>query len=336
MKAKQITIAQFGKLLPYLPLYVAQRRGFFKKEGLQVNIINAHGDEKTWDMVTNGDAQFGVADPLLMVEKQDVKGVIIAGLVQRSPNYGIAKNNTYSMESMKDFAQKTIAVFKSPSTSFALIQRICSECEVAKIDKPKVKEIDPRSLLGSLNDPDVDVVLLVEPSATIAELDGGYRVFIGPKYFKERILFSGIFSTADYVHRNPEITQGLVSAIENSLKMIHDRHLEAVKVAREEFPEFTNVIAVEMATLRLIADNIFPTHATIEEMDWDRLMHIRCCDMSMHFFGDYVDNNFAINARKRSSSAMGLLMESTEVKPRIPFTGISIDIKNILRNWFKY
>jgi hypothetical protein len=104
--------------------------------------------------------------------------------------------------------------------------------------------------LGSLNDPDVDLVLLVEPSATIAELDGGHRVFIGPKYFKERILYSGIFSTADYVHRNPEITQGLVSAIENSLRMIHVRHLEAVKVAREEFTEFTNIIAVEMATLR--------------------------------------------------------------------------------------
>ncbi|MBA4027179.1 MAG: hypothetical protein C0473_02955, partial [Cyanobacteria bacterium DS3.002] len=62
-KAKPITIAQFGHVFLYMPLYVAVRKGFFKEEGLDVRLVSTGGDEKTFTAVITGNAQFGVSDP---------------------------------------------------------------------------------------------------------------------------------------------------------------------------------------------------------------------------------------------------------------------------------
>ncbi len=61
--SRKITIAQFGDLLLYMPLYVAADENLFSKRGLHVEIISTGGDDKTYAAVLSGGAQFGVADP---------------------------------------------------------------------------------------------------------------------------------------------------------------------------------------------------------------------------------------------------------------------------------
>ncbi|MDB9509157.1 ABC transporter substrate-binding protein [Microcystis aeruginosa CS-338/01] len=60
---QKITIAQFGDVFIYAPLYIAIDAGFFQKQGLDVSLISTGGDEKTWAAVISGNASFGVADP---------------------------------------------------------------------------------------------------------------------------------------------------------------------------------------------------------------------------------------------------------------------------------
>ena len=57
-KLKPITIAQFGHVFLYMPLYVALDAGFFKEQGLEVKLVSTGGDEKTFTAVSTGNAQF--------------------------------------------------------------------------------------------------------------------------------------------------------------------------------------------------------------------------------------------------------------------------------------
>src|ERR1700674_1418589 len=50
-QATPIAICQYGDLLIYLPLYIAQDQGYFNKEGLDVKFINGGGDDKTYAAV---------------------------------------------------------------------------------------------------------------------------------------------------------------------------------------------------------------------------------------------------------------------------------------------
>ena len=86
----KVTIAQPSQSLSFSPVLIADKKGFFKDAGLDVEIVNAGSGSKAAAAVIGGSAQVGASDLGDMVgaaEKgQDVK--IFAGLVSR-PTVGI-------------------------------------------------------------------------------------------------------------------------------------------------------------------------------------------------------------------------------------------------------
>ena len=70
---KEITIAQWGqeKYLIYLPLYVAIEKDFFAAEGLKVSLKFTGNDDQTFAAVIQGDADFGVGDPIFTAISQE-------------------------------------------------------------------------------------------------------------------------------------------------------------------------------------------------------------------------------------------------------------------------
>ena len=81
----KVTIAQPSQSLSFSPVLIADKKGFFKDAGLDVEIVNAGSGSKAAAAVIGGSAQVGASDLGDMVgaaEKgQDVK--IFAGLVSR-------------------------------------------------------------------------------------------------------------------------------------------------------------------------------------------------------------------------------------------------------------
>src|SRR5579871_627825 len=86
-----ITICQYGDLLIYLPLYIAQEQGFFRKEGLDVKFINGGGDDKTYAAVASGAAQFGVSDPTFtaIAREKGQPGVVVGTVVAGATYWGV-------------------------------------------------------------------------------------------------------------------------------------------------------------------------------------------------------------------------------------------------------
>jgi NitT/TauT family transport system substrate-binding protein len=79
---QKITIAQFGHVFLYMPLYVAVRNKYFEHEGLDVTLVSTGGDEKTFTAVSSGNAQFGVADPVFtaVARERGQGGKVVASL----------------------------------------------------------------------------------------------------------------------------------------------------------------------------------------------------------------------------------------------------------------
>ncbi len=94
-KTTPITIAQFGHVFLYMPLYVAQDRGFFTEEGLNANFVSTGGDEKTFTAVSAGNAQFGVSDPVFaaIARERGQGGKVVASIVTGTPFWIITYKN---------------------------------------------------------------------------------------------------------------------------------------------------------------------------------------------------------------------------------------------------
>src|SRR5271157_1767260 len=89
---QHLSIVQFGNFFLYLPLYVAQNKGYFAQQGLQVKIINTGGDDKSWASVLSGDAQFSVSDPTFIAvsAQRGESGKVLASIVNGVPFWGVA------------------------------------------------------------------------------------------------------------------------------------------------------------------------------------------------------------------------------------------------------
>ena len=327
----EVRIAQPGKFLGYLPVYFADHKGYFDQQGLAVKFLNAYGDHSTWDMVAQGHAEFGIADPLLMLDSTQPRGLVVASVVQRAGIYGLTRHTDFVVSSSTDFSGKRLAAFEAPSTSFALANHIRLECVQCGVAAPEIIQIKFTSELGYIDRPDIDVVLMTEPSATIAELGGARRVYNASAHFGD-LLVTALFSTAEYVAKHRELTQSLVSGIQRSMSSIHADHLEALRMAGKRFPELPP-IAVELGTLRLIADGVIPDRTTVSEEGWYRLRTLRDRKSPMPSIHDYVDQGFAIRAWENAQEGEpGLLI----LRPT--FMGVGFDaliLFRILRRWFR-
>ena len=321
---KKIKISQFGKVLVYLPLYIAQQKGYFNRRGLDVEIVDAHGDYSTWSAVAGGECDFGVADPLLMVDDEQVQGVVVAAMLERAVMYALSPRPQRVLTKPEDFSGKTIAVYSAPSTSFALLKNISRACESRGLPAISIVKIEFSTELGHLHQMDIDAVLMTEPYATLAGISGSHMIFDGSKYFGE-VLITGLFTRREYREEQPDVVLAVVEAIGEALKFLHSDHLGSAAIAKEVFPD-AEPIAIELGTIRLIADRVFPKDCIVSPRCWYALRQIWADSSKIPLVGKYVDNTFAVSASRQPLPRL----EVFELKPGL--WGFRVDLKALWRN----
>ncbi|MEH7130571.1 ABC transporter substrate-binding protein [Neobacillus drentensis] len=119
-KEKTQPLKKFSVVLDWTPntnhtgLYVAKEKGFFKKEGLDVDIIMP-GEAGADQLVASGKAQFGVGyqEAITQARIQGVPLVSIAAVIQHNTS-GFASPVGKQIQSPKDFEGKTYGGWGSP------------------------------------------------------------------------------------------------------------------------------------------------------------------------------------------------------------------------------
>jgi ABC-type nitrate/sulfonate/bicarbonate transport system substrate-binding protein len=116
-------------------LYVAQEKGYFEEEGLDVEIIMP-GEAGADSIVASGKAEFGVGyqEGVTQARVQDVPLVSIAAVIQHNTS-GFASPADKNIETPKDFEGKTYGGWGSPVEEAVMASLMKQEnADVAKVD----------------------------------------------------------------------------------------------------------------------------------------------------------------------------------------------------------
>jgi NitT/TauT family transport system substrate-binding protein len=302
---EKVVVCQFHQCVQYLPLYLAEAKGFFRKRGIAVEINSAFGDHRAWEEVRNGNAHFGLADPLMMLPDDSLKGKIIASIVAKVSMDGITRKPMAPLKAITDLKGLVVAVYERPSSAFMIAQFMQCTVEAAG-GSLTVAEMKPGNELSYLDDGSVDIVFLTEPQATAATDAGAHRVFVSSRIFGPCVL-SGIFTTERLIRENRDLVRRFVESIEESLRFIRTNAPGTLQIAASIFPASRN-FTTERAILRLLAESVLAKHTTVLEECWHRLLRIRHGPTSHLFrFSDFVDNSFADDAVRRFDGKKGAL-----------------------------
>ena len=269
---ENVKVAQFADVFLYMPLYLADGKGFFKEQGLSVDIISTGGDDKTFAAVISGNVQFGIADPtfVAIARAKGQPGKVIASIVNGVPFWGVTKNaKVPEIEDPKQLKGFTVATFPSPSTAFTLQKKMFEDAGL----KPQIKQAAFGALLPLLEVGQADIALELEPNVSTA-VKGGARVVYSMAEMYGDFAITGVTTSDKLIAENPELVQKFVNAIQQAESYAHSNIDETVAFALQRFPNLDPVI-VKQSLKRVIDSNTFPKSTLISEEAWKKACQLR-------------------------------------------------------------
>lgn len=294
---RKITIAQYGDVFLYAPIYIAKEAGFFRKKGLDVSLVSTGGDDKTWAAVISGSASFGVADPTFVAisETRGQPGKVIASIVNGVPFWGITLRQAIQpFKGPKDLNNYTVATFPSPSTAFTLQRKMFMQAGLT----PKIHEGAFGTLMAMLRSGQADIALELEPNVSQAEVDGAHIVYSMQDIYGD-FAITGLTATPELLSRDPELARNVVCGVQMALDYARKQPDASLKILQQRFPEVKPEIA-KSALSRLVQTGIVPTDAVVQSSAWDKAIALRTevGDLKApKAMSSYVDNQFSAWAK---------------------------------------
>ncbi len=285
--SKSVTIAQFGHVFLYMPLYVAMRKGYFAKNGLDVKLVSTGGDEKTFTAVSTGNAQFGVADPTFaaIARERGQGGKVVASVVSGTPFWVISYSNKFGYSTNSNvLGGARVATYSAPSTSYAVMKQLLQNNGNAI--PATIVQGAFGTLLPMLKADKADLAMEIEPVVSTA-IENGAHVVYEPKVGE--FAFTGLTVSDAYCKEHPEKIQAAVNALDQAMQYIHNDPVGAAAVAHEEFPE-CSALVIKVALDRLRASKTVPLSPMLNLEAWTNAINLRREIGDIEGPGSYDDN----------------------------------------------
>ena len=272
-KVTEVVVAQWGteKYLIYLPVYIAQEKGFYEKEGINITIDFSGNDDQVFAKVLRGDAHFGIGDPIFTAvsRQRGADGLVIASIVDRVALWGVSKSDK-KITNNSDFSHLRIGTFPSPSTTYTLLEDTLKSKDVIGAS---IVQIPIGNELALLESGAADLVMLLEPGASIAESKGYNIVTSFPKVWGE-FAFTGLTSTESVISKNPTLGIKMITALQSAVDFAHNNSEGAIEVAIKLFPNLDKKIIVNAVT-RMLADETIPKSVKVKKENWKKSIEVR-------------------------------------------------------------
>ena len=229
-KAK-VTLGVGGKpLLYYLPLTIAERRGFFKDEGLEVEINDFGGGAKSLQALIGGsvDVVTGAYEHTIRMQakSQDIQAVCELG---RFPAIviGVKTEKAGEIKTIADFKGKKVGVTAPGSSTAITMQYALVKAGMRPNDVAFIGVGGGAGAVAAMQKGEIDAISHLDPVIAKLEGDGAIKVLIDTRTEAgTKDLFGGsnpaavVYLKKDFIAQSPNTTQRLVNAHVKALKWL--------------------------------------------------------------------------------------------------------------------
>jgi len=209
LEKQKVTLAVGGKtLFYYLPLTIAERKGYFKDEGLDVQIVDFPGGAKSLEALIGGSADV-VSGAYEHTINMQARGQPIVAIALQGRYNGIVlavnKSKAAQVKSVKDLKGMKVGVTAPGSSTNMMVSSLLAKSGL----RP-----DDVSFIG------VDAISNLDPVINKLETDGDVQVLIDTRTAKGmKEVYGGdyhagcIYVTAAWLKKNPNTAQAIVNAM---------------------------------------------------------------------------------------------------------------------------
>ncbi len=242
-KLTNVKVAEVAHTIFYAPSYVALEKGFFKDEGLDIQLVLTPGADKVTSAVLSGDVDIGFcgSEASIYVYNSNTKDYIVsfAGLTKRDGAFLVSRKK-YDNFTLEDLKGKYVIGGRKGGMPEMTFEYTLKENNISKNELTIDTSVEFAAMGGTFISGVGDFVTLFEPSATQLENEGyGYVVaYIGE--YGGSVPYTAYNAKKSYIKNNPEIIQKFTNAINKGLDFVWNNDEEIVaKTIVNQFPDLT-------------------------------------------------------------------------------------------------
>lgn len=263
-----------GTLPAFGPWMLAQAKGYYKAEGLDVKFVAGRGGVDVAKQVGAGNAVIGgaIGDTPIIARAQGipVKAVAVLGsgsLMQ------LVSNKEDRIESPRELKGKTVTVISYTDTGYYALLGMLSKAGLTKNDV-NIQAAGPAGVWQQFAAKKASAMAAV-PDWTVSAMEAGVQVDIIPAdvYFKS--MAQAIVASDDTIQKNPQLIQKLVRATLKGMRDIMANPKEAAKVYVEHVPAHKGKEASIEKTFALYNKYVYANQKVPGLMDEARLAELQ-------------------------------------------------------------
>ena len=232
LEKPKVAIAVGGKpAFYYIALTIAERKGYFKDEGLDVEISDFAGGSKALQAVVGGSSDV-VSGAWENTIDQQPKGLNLQGFVKmgRYPaiTVGVVKAKAASYKSPKDLKGMKIGVTAPGSSTNRVVQHLMVTGGLKSDDASFIGVGTSSGVIAAAKSGEIDAVSNIDPVITMMEKSGDLVVIADTRTEEgTRKVFgfsdlpaAALYAPIDFIKKNPNTVQALTNAMVRALQWL--------------------------------------------------------------------------------------------------------------------
>ncbi len=282
----KITISEVTHSLFYAPMYIAKEKGFFKEEGLDIDIITSPGADKVMASLLSKDATIGLMGPEASIyvynNGQKDYAVNFAQLTRTDGSFllGRDKNEIFTYDNLKG---KTIIGGRQGGMPEMVLEYILKEkgYSITRNGKDLSKDINIRTdiafdvMTAAFVNGEADYVTAFEPNATELEMmNKGYILSSLGEELNTSIPYTCFSILKSNLETKKEQIRKFVKAIEKALSytLNHEAN-ELVPLLKKDFSTSSNE-EIEKVLTNYKKIKAWPETTKFSKESFDKLIDI--------------------------------------------------------------
>jgi NitT/TauT family transport system substrate-binding protein len=242
---EEVTIG-YSALRISLPVFVAQDRGFFAEEGLNVKLERFDTAQPLMQSLVAGNIQAGGYTALPITYTAMLRGktdLYFATSMLEDQNhrisYLIIPKDSIENFSYANLKGKKIGIL--PTVAYKVWLEELLKNKGVDIKTVEIVQLDPSLQATALQSKQVDALFTGDPVGTTVLQKGIGRLISSevelPKIFGEPFVFGSFNIRKDFADKNPSVTKKLISALDKAVEYVNTNPTESKQILKNYLSE---------------------------------------------------------------------------------------------------
>ena len=291
----------------YLPAKLAERLGYFKETGLDIELLGEQPGVNPETQMLSGAAQgvIGFYDHTIDLQ---ARGKLVQSVVQLSQAPGevilVAKAAAKDIGSPADFRNKTLGVTKLGASTHFLVQYLAAKAGVKKSEFSIGPVGAGSTFIAAMTQGKIDAGMTTEPTISRLTAAGEATILVDLRTAKStQAVLGGVYPGAclymptAWVNAHKNEVQKIVSALVKTLRYIqaHSAREIAEKMPEEYYVANKQMYidALEVSKLTFTADGVMPENGPATVLDvlkkFDKAVQRKSINLANTYTSEFVN-----------------------------------------------